>query len=422
MSFRGKKAVLKGCKIFQMLKKSARGKHFAFHMPGHKQGKWDITELSYSDNLASPRGCIAEAEEDIAHILGAKKSFLLTDGSTSGVHAMLFAASRLGARTVAVPTQAHRSVVNGCKLAGLTPIFYGEGGKFTAAQNADAALVVSPDYFGKIADLATLRAYCDGEGKLLLVDGAHGGHLHFQKELYAGGYADFWVDGVHKTLPALTQGAVVSARTEQGAAALFEGVNTFRTTSPSYPIMASVEYAVKYPRNERLENAVCAYMTENAHAAKVADWTKLSIDFGARAKEVADELERRGIFAELCEEGKILFYLSPVTKLRHFKKLKREIAKMERKYPYLPIAGKNKAQRVPTPLVFPKNGQTEWVPLHQAEGKICAADCGLFPPCAPLLLRGERVDQARIEKLTGGNVYGLWKGKICVFINDSEEV
>ena len=80
-----------------MLFKSGKEKHLSFHTPGHKAGKWDITELAYSDNLSSPSGCIAEAERDVAQILGAKKSFILTDGSTAGVLAMLYAAKTLGA-------------------------------------------------------------------------------------------------------------------------------------------------------------------------------------------------------------------------------------------------------------------------------------------------------------------------------------
>jgi arginine/lysine/ornithine decarboxylase len=89
---------------------------------------------------------------------------------------------------------------------------------------SDALFITSPDYYGNVADYQELRAYCDKEGKLLLVDGAHGGHLHFDKELYAGSYADIWVDGVHKSLPCYTQGAVVSARNEKLAEALEENL------------------------------------------------------------------------------------------------------------------------------------------------------------------------------------------------------
>ena len=82
-------AVLKDCKIYQMLSAQSGKKHLSFHTPGHKVGEWDITELSYSDNLSCPQGCILEAERDIAKILGAFRSFILTDGSTAGVLSML---------------------------------------------------------------------------------------------------------------------------------------------------------------------------------------------------------------------------------------------------------------------------------------------------------------------------------------------
>jgi arginine/lysine/ornithine decarboxylase len=124
MMLRANKAVLKNCKIYQMLAKHAKGRHLSFHTPGHKEGKWDITELFYSDNLSAPRGCIAEAERDVAQILGAYKSFLLTDGSTAGVLSMLYAAKQLGVKSVAVCEASHKSVFNGCAALGITPLVY----------------------------------------------------------------------------------------------------------------------------------------------------------------------------------------------------------------------------------------------------------------------------------------------------------
>ena len=89
-------------------------KHLSFHTPGHKRAGADITELSYSDCLLSPKGVIRAAEEDVAQILGAQKSFLLTDGSTCGVHAMLYALRNAGMGSIAVPEASHRSVYTGC--------------------------------------------------------------------------------------------------------------------------------------------------------------------------------------------------------------------------------------------------------------------------------------------------------------------
>lgn len=411
-----------------MLKKHAGKKHLSFHTPGHKQGKWDITELSFSDNLSSPQGCIAEAERDIAKILGARKSFILTDGSTAGVLSMLYAAKTLGIKTVAVFESSHKSVFNGCKLLGLTPLVYTgkRGGEIpnpptmyeltrdfaSILEKADALFITSPDYYGNVAELTAMREYCNEKGKLFLVDGAHGGHLHFDKKLHAGSYADMWVDGVHKSLPALTQGAVVSASDEKCAGALLEGVNIFRTTSPSYPIMASVEYAVKFPRNKGLEEEVWAYINAHPRIYKSTDWTKLCAFFGEYAFEVEKELEDKGMYPEFCDGNVVMFYLSPSTKRKEFHRLKKELDRLFEKHPYNP---KKVVEHAPAPIVSIENKETEWVETERAIGRICANDCGLFPPCTPLIRAGERVKKEEAVLLEkGANVYGLVDKKILV--------
>ncbi len=416
--------VAKHCHIYQALKAGARKKHLSFHTPGHKRGKWDITELSYTDNLSAPTGCILRAEEDIARILGADKSFILTDGSTAGVFSMLHAAKTLGARTIALPLQSHKSVFNGCALLGLTPLPFETGEKdgipnppdfsilrerfSKELQKADAILLTSPTYYGNVPDLAAFSAYCQREGKLLLIDGAHGGHLRFTP-LHAGKYADIWVDGVHKSLPALTQGAVVSARGE-AIDALQKSVDIFRTTSPSYPVMASVEYAVKYPRNPSLEKRAQAFQRECPRAIANEDWTKLGILFGENAFSAHDALEKRGIYPEFCDGNVVLFYLSPATSARQWRRLKKELAKLLREYPYIP---KKVVQRIRTPLVCVQNLETEWVDLDSAAGRVCANTCGLFPPCTPLIFAGEVIDNEKLALLKRAvNVYGLTENKI----------
>ena len=402
-------ATRKNCHVYQMLKNSKP--HLSFHTPGHKVGKWDLTELSFSDNLSSPRGCIAKAELDIAQILHANASFILTDGSTSGVLSMLYSAKSLGVKTLALPARVHKSATNACHVFGIKTLPFSALDEIEKAlEKADALFVVSPDYYGNIPPLKALRELCDRQNKLLIIDGAHGGHLHFSPDYYAGEFADMWVDGVHKSLPALTQGAVVSAKTEKTAEALREGVQIFRTTSPSYPIMASVEYAVKYPRNARLEKAVFEYAKTQPRVLVQQDWTKLCARFGEHAFDVCARLEKQGIFAEFCDGDYVVFYLSPATPFRAWKRLKSTLEKLFKLYPF------TQTQRLPAPVILQKNNEEEWVDISFCEGRVCAKDCGLFPPCTPLILRGEQITKEKIQLLQKtANVYGVFEEKICVF-------
>ena len=440
--FRLNKETLKACAIFSMLKTHADKRHVSFHMPGNKWAKWDITELSFSDNLASPSGCIAAAERDLSRILGANRSFILTNGSTSGVFSMLDAAKRAGVKTVAASQASHKSLFNACALLGLTPFLFTQktqngipvplsgcdlstDGEFMRAfENADALFLTSPDYYGNIPPLQAVRSLCERHGKLLLIDGAHGGHLHFDKTKYAGAYADMWVDGVHKSLPALTQGAIVSAREETLSERLWESVGTFRSTSPSYPVMASVEYAVKYPHNQALEADVRAFVA--AHKDRLYqndDWTKVCALFEGCAFKVQDELEKQGIYPEFADGNAVLFYLSPATTKREFALLKRTLLRLFKAYPTPPKReSENQQKHTPAPPHLTENTQIEWVEFSQSTGEICASACGLFPPCTPLIGVGETIETEKLQLLQKAkNTFGLKDGKIAVLKNGKKE-
>ena len=396
-----------------MLKSQKR--HISFHTPGHKRAGADITELSYSDNLLSPNGVIAEAEGDVARILDAEKSFILTDGSTCGVHAMLYAVKSSGAKRIAYPVFSHRSVKSGCRFLGLEaveipctrrngiPLQPCEEDIERALLSADALLLTSPDYYGNFPPLAFARELCMRLQKPFLIDGAHGAHLHFGTD-YAGRYADLWTDGVHKSLPALTQGAVVSAKNAIWAELLGEGVRAFRTTSPSYPVMASVEYAVKYPRNEKIERSAQSFkLRYGAYPNK--DWSKIIIPFGNMCDEAQAYLQSKGVYPEFNDGNCLMFYLSPCTTERELKKLGRLVNG-------LPRGEVNSADGA----LSQSASATELLRPDEAVGRICAEECGLFPPCLPLICKGERVTAEKARRLSeAANTFGLTEGRLRVY-------
>jgi len=412
------KSVLKKCRIYGMLKRS--GKHLSFHTPGHKTGKWDITELSFSDNLSSPTGVLKEAEEDIAEILGAYKSFILVDGSTSGVLSMIKAS---GAKSVLMARDSHKSAYNAAALMGIRLKIVEnrrEGGislPLSAREieenvsGCEAVLITYPDYYGNLSPLKEIRDVCDKYGAVLLVDGAHGAAFK-GTDKHCGRYADMWVDGAHKSLPCLTQGAAVSCKDEKFALPLKRAVDIFRTTSPNYILMASVEYAFKFPRNEELERAAEAFKSE-CGAYKNGDWTKAVFHYGDSASRIEKSLEDKGIYSEFCDGKNIMFYFSPCTKKRDIARLKQAL----RRFKTEPISTAEKKAAA----ISLRCGATELVPLTESKGRVCAEIAGIFPPCVPLVSDGEIISEEHIKKLAAAkNTFGVDGQKIKVYKQTGE--
>ncbi len=394
-------------------------KHVSFHTPGHKKRGADITELSYSDNLFSPHGVIRAAEEETAERLGAYRTFFLTDGSTAGVHAMLYALKARGKKRVALSPYSHPSVSGGCKLLDLECVYFparaydgiprqpSREEMEEALKNADALFLTSPDYYGYFPDLAFARELTLKENKPLLIDGAHGSHLHFT-DRHAGRYADMWVDGAHKSLPALTQGAAVSAKSGAWADPLGEGVRLFHTSSPSYPILASVEEAFLYPRNAAIEAEAEAFK-ERVGAVNNEDWTKILIRYGGNAKAVEQFLEERGVYPEFNDGNYIMFYLSPCTRGKDLKKLSRLLKGC-------PAPEEGSAEERVSKTVNVSGGAVGYLPPKDAVGKICAADAGIFPPSLPVVRKGETVSEEAAARLENAvHIFGLADGKIAVY-------
>lgn len=424
------------------------------HMPGHKNfpafraafpvAPIDITELSFSDDLSCPSGAIDRAQRDIAEITGAKRAFITTDGSSSGVMAMMYVAAAFGNKII-VPRNSHKSVFNACRLLGTEPVIVQgkeEEGVLTFPEpelleklivndvNISGAIITSPDYYGNIAPLDRYAEVLRKHGRFLFVDGAHGAHLALEEDRkgYAGVYADMWVDGAHKTLPVLTQGAAVLVANEELSDKAEEAMSVFRTASPSYPVMASVEYGIKYFINNpkllaRAKDAVAAFRAEMEGVTfyPSADWAKVAIDFkplGIDPSIAQTALEKKGIYAEMNDGRYLLFYLSPVVTAGQLAELRAALigvmAKKKNKgtfrdRPSIPVAERTYS------FIYALRQRAEYVPLREAVGRMCAENAGVTPPCLPVVIAGEMVSSQAAELLSSAkNTFGVRDGKIKV--------
>ena len=259
--------------LFHALQLLATGDSARFHMPGHKGEPLfntyaeifaiDFTETYGTGNLYLGDGPIRDAEVAAALYFGASDCFFLTGGSTQGIMSMLAAAVGKGG-SVLLDRECHKSVCHACALLDITPYFVsapliepfavsGELTKETVERafidhpDVQAVLVTSPTYYGVRRALPELADLCRAFGKRLLVDAAHGAHfpaVGLPAPIAEG--ADMAVLSMHKTLPCLGQGAVVLCGADADRRALREYTALFGTSSPSYPIMASIDLARAY--------------------------------------------------------------------------------------------------------------------------------------------------------------------------------
>lgn len=244
---------------------------YPMHMPGHKRNvkmmdmvnpySIDVTEAGELDDMHNPEGILAEGMDKCAKVFGSEKSFYLVNGSTGGILAGIFAATKKGDK-ILMARNCHKSVYNAVYLRELRPVYlypdvdetFGisvsikpEDVKRAIKENRDVKLVVltSPTYEGIVSDIKAIAKICHRYKVPLFVDGAHGAHFGFsqgfpKKSIDLG--ADMAVESVHKTLPSLTQTALIhfnSGLVSENE--LKKYLSVFQTTSPSYVFMNSID-------------------------------------------------------------------------------------------------------------------------------------------------------------------------------------
>ena len=440
--------------IANCLANYAKSDAIRLHMPGHKGDAtcplgeffpYDITELSFSDNLADANGVIARAQKDIAQICGAKKSFILTGGSSLGVLSMVYAVKNRGKKML-VARSSHKSVLNALTLLGIEPIFLNEQiinglpqpvfENKSELENLDndiiGALITSPNYYGRAFNLKNIANILHSQGKLLLVDGAHGSHFVFDNPtLYPANFADLWVDGAHKTLYTLTQGAILHLNELSLENEIKNALSIFSTSSPNYPIMASVESGVKTFCNIKEENLSefkrAKQIVENALKAKgffvieSDDALKMTIDLNGliKGEEIVKLLESNNIYVELYNDDYLLLMLSYKFNQKSANRvadiiLKVNTAKRERAFL------KNHFPQRKLSYTKAISSKSELVEIVNANGRICAESVGIFPPCYPLILPGEVFDNSVISRLLVENTFGCYGSKVKVVKEEKE--
>lgn len=250
------------------------------HMPGAKRnseliGRYmddmpapydiDITEIDGFDNMHNADGMIKKAFEKTAALYGADESLFLVNGSTAGNMAAICGVTDKG-DSIIVARNCHISVYNAIILNELDanyvyPQYDDEYGyykgislreiKDTVEKNESmgkdikAVVITSPTYEGNVSDIKNIAAYLHEHNIPLIVDEAHGAHFKFSCEFPQTAVeqgADIVINSVHKTLPSLTQTAVMHINYGYvNVSKVKRYWNIYQSTSPSYILMGSID-------------------------------------------------------------------------------------------------------------------------------------------------------------------------------------
>lgn len=247
--------------LIKLLRK--RNRKLLFTTPSHSQKffifnkfrqfyKYDISET----DAHNPQEALENAEKRAANIYGTINTHFLTNGSTSGIIAAVLSCSKQGDK-VLIWENAHPCHENAVKLAGATPVYYklpfskdwGVPCKTTPElidiKGIKAVIVTSPTYDGIVSDIKELKRVCEKNKAYLIVDEAHGALYPFSEKLpqSAVNIADFTIQSLHKTAGGLNPTALLHVNCNLSAK---EALSMINTTSPSYPLLASIEANINY--------------------------------------------------------------------------------------------------------------------------------------------------------------------------------
>lgn len=436
--------------LFAAVKEQQKNNRAWLHVPAHGGGRglpaemadsflsyarWDVTELPGLDDLHNPVGAIAEAQALAAALWGADQSYFLVNGSTAGILAMILACCGPG-DTILLPRNAHSSVVNALILSGATPqyipVSYHENlpfnvtpssvaAAFDRCPQAKALLLSTPSYYGICADLRAIAAIVRDAGRILLVDEAHGAHLGFHEELPASPrhLADLCVQSWHKTLGALTPGAMLHRYGHRiDSSRLGYALRLVQTSSPSYPVMVSLDavrkaWALNGERiaaemlgnarqlRDRLQRHVPLLTRDAARRYGFdLDETKITVlaaQGGFDGFAAARFLASRGLNLELVLPDHLLAVVGPgyqrewdVVAADAFSRIPAGA------FRGLPM----ESPPIPEFVMPPREAfyaEYAYQAIDEAAGHVAAATVACFPPGIPLLNPGERISMEVVD-------------------------
>jgi arginine decarboxylase len=456
------------------------------HVPGHKGGEaadpglvdalgeralaLDIPALTPGIDQGPEPTPFQQAQLMAAEAWGARRSWFLVNGASQGNHVALLTLAHAGKELI-VQRNAHSSTIDALVVSGLHPTFVApeidpellvahcitpEALDCALAETPGAvgATIVSPTYFGAVADVAGLAEVAHARGVPLVVDEAWGAHFPFHRNLPAPALslgADLVISSTHKVVGSVTQSAIVHL----GNGDLIDEevvdrcVTLLESTSPSSLLSGSLDAARRLAatRGPELLTRTMKGLSELRAAVRelpgldvlderlvgapgVHDYDPLRVVIdvrgtGATGYELARRVRKRDdLFLELAGENVIVAVFGMAEDVaasgaRLVAALGEELASLDR-----PDDRGREAFAPPPPwgelVMSPRDAflaPQEVVPAADAVGRIAAESLAAYPPGIPNVLPGERLSAETLDYVRralehGGSLRGASDRKL----------
>ncbi|GAT74213.1 Orn/Lys/Arg decarboxylase major region [Microbacterium sp. HM58-2] len=411
---------------------------------------------------------LAESLRLAAEAFGAHRTWFLTNGASQANRIAALALAGFGdaAQPVLAQRSAHSSFSDGIILGGLSPRFVqpsidgwfgiNHGVSPQALRDALIALgdekpkgvyLISPSYFGAVADVAGLAEVAHEAGAPLIVDAAWGSHFGFHEDLPENPLrlgADLMVSSVHKLGGSLTQSAMLhlghGAFADELEPLIDRAFGLTQSTSESSLLLASLDIARDSLQNgrDRISASIAAaeeLRTKIRTGGRfpiasdsfdrfddivAVDPLRVSIDVvdgglhGPTARETL--MEQDGIYFEIATETCIVAVIAPGV-VPDVDRVVRALHALP-KDPTVHVDTAEALGALPEPgrlAMLPRDAflrASESVPIEEAIGRVSAAALAAYPPGIPNVLPGEVITAElvrflqRIASTPGGYIRG----------------
>ena len=443
--------------LYDRLIEYSDSRAYPFHMPGHKRQmmfmenpyRFDLTEIDGFDNLHEADGLLKREQERAAALYHSEETHFMVNGSTGGILSAIGGTVRRGDR-VLVARNCHTSVYHALELNGLRPVYVWpeltgrpeagsralKGGPgiyrgLTRKQvenvlekysDIRAVIFTSPTYEGLLSDVRGICEAAHLRGIPCIVDEAHGAHLRWigLPDAVSCG-ADVVIQSLHKTMPALTQTALIHMNGPLvNRARIRKMLATYQTSSPSYILMASISQCMTWLEQEgserfdrykqqvqrfrkHLENMKHLYLYTPGEAF---DWGKLVVctdmaDFDGR--RLYDRLRKDfGLQMEMASASYVLAMTTVGDSFDGLQRLAEALEMMDAGLSQAPV--REVWEILPEPerrmeIDAAVEQPTEEAALAEAAGRVMGDYLYLYPPGIPILVPGEVIQMKHIERV-----------------------